>query len=69
VDPEDEFYPEEIAKVESDVRSMGLNLLVFGEWFNLETMKQASVNAKCETYSSLLTLFTLNHASSPGPLL
>ena len=42
VDPEDEFYPEEIAKLEADVRTQGLNVVVFGEWFNLETMKQVS---------------------------
>ncbi len=37
VDLEEEYYPEEIAKLEHDVEA-GLGLLVFGEWFNTDTM-------------------------------
>jgi hypothetical protein len=37
VDMEEEYYPEEIAKLEKDVEA-GLGLIVFGEWFNVDTM-------------------------------
>lgn len=37
VDLEEEYYPEEIAKLEKDVEA-GLGLLVFGEWYNVDTM-------------------------------
>lgn len=37
VDMEEEYYPEEIAKLEQDVRE-GLGLIVFGEWYNVDTM-------------------------------
>jgi hypothetical protein len=36
VDPEEEFYPEEVAKLAEDVRRRGLGLLVFGEWYNVD---------------------------------
>ena len=36
VDPEEEFYPEEVAKLADDVRRRGLGLLVFGEWYNTD---------------------------------
>lgn len=31
-DSEEEYYPEEVAKVAEDVAKHGLGLLVFGEW-------------------------------------
>ena len=37
VDLEEEYYPEEIAKLERDVEA-GLGLIVFGEWYNVDTM-------------------------------
>lgn len=36
VDPEEEYYPEEVAKLAEDVRKHGLGLLVFGEWYNTD---------------------------------
>lgn len=36
VDPEEEVYPEEVAKLAADVRQRGLGLLVFGEWYNVD---------------------------------
>ncbi|GAB4817967.1 hypothetical protein N2152v2_005013 [Parachlorella kessleri] len=38
VDPEDEFYPEEVTKLEHDIKHLGLGLLVFGEWYDEETL-------------------------------
>ncbi|CAL8462817.1 g2351 [Coccomyxa elongata] len=37
VDLEEEYYPEEIAKLEKDVEA-GLGVIVFGEWYNVDTM-------------------------------
>ncbi|CAK8693279.1 unnamed protein product [Clavelina lepadiformis] len=38
VDPEEEFYPEEIKKLKKDVTEHGLNLIVFAEWYNTSVM-------------------------------
>jgi len=40
VDPEDEFFPAEIKKIEEDVRNFGLNLVVFADWYNTAVMKK-----------------------------
>jgi len=37
VDMEEEYYPEEVAKLEQDVKD-GLGLIVFAEWYNVDTM-------------------------------
>lgn len=41
MDSEDEFYAEEIIKLETDIRKLGLGLIVFADWYNLEAMKKA----------------------------
>ena len=38
VDLEEEYYPEEVAKLEQDVREGGLGLIVSGDWYNVDTM-------------------------------
>ena len=38
VDLEEEFFPEEVAKLEADVAEAGLGLIVFADWFNVDTM-------------------------------
>lgn len=38
VDSEEEFYPEEAAKLREDVTERGLGLLVFAEWYNVDIM-------------------------------
>lgn len=40
VDSEDEFYPDEVAKLVEDVRSRGLGLLVFADWYDVENVKK-----------------------------
>ncbi|KAI3380766.1 hypothetical protein SNEBB_003262 [Seison nebaliae] len=37
-DNEDEFLPEEIVKLYSDIRSHSLSLLIFADWYNLKIM-------------------------------
>ncbi|GAM18904.1 hypothetical protein SAMD00019534_020790, partial [Acytostelium subglobosum LB1] len=40
VDPEEEFFPAEIKKIEEDVRNKGLNLIVFADWYNGDMMEK-----------------------------
>eukprot|EP01117_Protostelium_nocturnum_P001157 TRINITY_DN1147_c1_g1_i3.p1 TRINITY_DN1147_c1_g1~~TRINITY_DN1147_c1_g1_i3.p1 ORF type:complete len:1066 (-),score=261.97 TRINITY_DN1147_c1_g1_i3:935-4132(-) len=39
VDPEEEFFPAEIEKLEVDIKEKGLSVVVFADWYNIETMK------------------------------
>ncbi|RZF34472.1 hypothetical protein LSTR_LSTR014091 [Laodelphax striatellus] len=39
VDPEEEFFPEEVAKLKRDV-DQGLSLVVFADWYNVTVMKK-----------------------------
>ena len=41
VDTEDEFAKSEIEKIRDDVRSKGLSLLVFADWYNSSVIKAA----------------------------
>jgi membrane-bound transcription factor site-1 protease len=38
VDSEEEYHPEERAKLTADINQRGLSLLVFADWYNVETM-------------------------------
>ena len=38
VDPEEEFYAAEVAKVAADVSEHGMGLIVFAEWYNVDIM-------------------------------
>ncbi|XP_010420778.1 PREDICTED: subtilisin-like protease SBT6.1 isoform X2 [Camelina sativa] len=38
VDLEDDYFPEEIEKLRDDVINAGLGLVVFAEWYNVDTM-------------------------------
>jgi membrane-bound transcription factor site-1 protease len=40
VDPEEEFFPEEIAKLQQDVRQKGLSVLVLADWYDVEVMER-----------------------------
>eukprot|EP00892_Ulva_mutabilis_P010988 jgi/Ulvmu1/8261/UM041_0072.1 len=39
-DSEEEFYPDEIKKLETDVHEHGLGVLLFPEWYSLESMSR-----------------------------
>lgn len=39
VDPEEEYFPEELAKLKRDV-DMGLSLVIFADWYNATVMKK-----------------------------
>lgn len=40
MDSEDEFYREEIVKIQSDVSTHGLGVVVFADWYNVESIKK-----------------------------
>ena len=39
VDPEEEYFPEEVIKLKSDVEN-GLSVIIFADWYNVEVMKK-----------------------------
>mmetsp|Transcript_52022 Transcript_52022/g.130630 ORF Transcript_52022/g.130630 Transcript_52022/m.130630 type:complete len:919 (-) Transcript_52022:666-3422(-) len=40
VDPEEEFFSEEISKLGADVREKGLSVLVLADWYDVDVMKR-----------------------------
>ena len=40
VDSEEEFFPEEIEKLQQDVNERGLSLIVFADWYNVDVMRK-----------------------------
>ena len=40
VDPEEEYFPAEIAKLKRDVAEAGLSIIVVADWFNVTVMKK-----------------------------
>ena len=39
VDPEEEYFPEEVAKLKRDVDN-GLSVIVFADWYNVSVMRK-----------------------------
>lgn len=42
VDPEDDFFPEEVTKLEKDITELGLSLVVMGDWYNVASIRDIS---------------------------
>ena len=40
VDPEEEFFEEEISKLHNDVVNKSLSLIVFADWYNVSVMRR-----------------------------
>lgn len=40
VDTEEEFFPEEVAKLKQDVEEDGLSVVVFADWYNIAVMRK-----------------------------
>ena len=38
VDTEEEFFPDEVDKLQRDVNALGLSLVVFADWYNTDVM-------------------------------
>ena len=41
VDPEEEFFPEEIVKLRKDI-SEGLSIVLFADWYNVTVMRKVT---------------------------
>jgi len=39
VDPEEEYFPEEIVKLKRDIDN-GLSLIIFADWYNVSVMEK-----------------------------
>lgn len=64
-DPEEEFYPEEVAKLAADVAEKGLGLVVFAEWFNVDV--QSKMRFFDDNTRSWWTPVTGEEANTPPP--
>lgn len=42
IDPEEEFFPQEIEKLKSDIHNEGLNVIVFADWYNTTVMEKVN---------------------------
>lgn len=40
VDPEEEFFPEEVAKLKNDFDYHGLSVIIFADWYNVSVMRK-----------------------------
>jgi hypothetical protein len=40
VDPEEEFFVEEISKLHNDIVNKSLSLIVFADWYNVSVMRR-----------------------------
>ena len=40
VDPEEEFFSEEITKLHDDIANKSLSIIVFADWYNVSVMKR-----------------------------
>lgn len=38
VDTEEEFFPDEVDKLQRDVNALGLSVVVFADWYNTDVM-------------------------------
>jgi len=39
VDPEEEYFPDEVTKLKRDIDN-GLSLVIFADWYNITVMKK-----------------------------
>lgn len=40
IDPEEEFFSEEIVKIEADIANYNLSVIIFADWYNVSVMKK-----------------------------
>lgn len=40
IDPEEEFFAEEIIKIENDIKNYNLSVIIFADWYNVSVMKK-----------------------------
>lgn len=44
VDPEEEYFAEEIVKIENDIANYNLSVIIFADWYNVSVMKKVYLN-------------------------
>lgn len=40
IDPEEEFFSEEISKIKHDFAKFNLSVIIFADWYNISVMKK-----------------------------
>lgn len=40
IDPEEEFFAEEIIKIEKDIANYNLSIIIFADWYNVSVMQK-----------------------------
>lgn len=40
IDPEEEYFAEEIKKIENDIAKYNLSIIIFADWYNVSVMKE-----------------------------
>ena len=54
VDPEEEFFPEEIMKLRKDSLDHGLSVIIFADWFNTTVMSNTAAEKIVAWYGTWL---------------
>lgn len=55
VDPEEEYFPEEIAKLKRDI-DYGLSVVIFADWYNVTVMEKVKFYDENTRWVELLKL-------------
>jgi len=61
IDPEEEFFSEEIAKIKTDIANYNLSVIIFADWYNVSVMKKVHyyfINIVC-IYFVIFVIFIL----------
>lgn len=68
VDSEEEYYSEEVHKLQADVAELGMGLLVFGEWYNRAMMeKMRFYDDNTRSWCGAASPGTARHLYPPPP--
>lgn len=43
IDPEEEFFAEEIKKIENDIANYNLSVIIFADWYNVSVMQKVYI--------------------------
>jgi membrane-bound transcription factor site-1 protease len=43
IDPEEEYFTEEITKIENDIAKYNLSVIIFAEWYNVSVMQKVYI--------------------------
>lgn len=43
IDPEEEYFAEEIIKIENDIANYNLSVIIFADWYNVSVMQKVFI--------------------------